>query len=245
MAEELVNIFREWGINQVNSEGVLFKKKSISNYHSSLNTILEKLDLKGKSGYSRIYDCIDIDEYEKLFELIFDHPKFKECNDKSNHTHSSALRLYRRFLIYLDAKKRKPIAENEAYKQELDDQEKARSLSNEELISRVNQKKNRLAKEKKIITKGYERDQEIAEYAIRRAVGKCDLCGCDAPFKKKDGSPYLEAHHVVWLSRGGEDSKTNVVAVCPNCHRKIHVLNQKKDNDGLKRRLMAYMKLLK
>lgn len=244
MTQEIVNTFREWAIQQVNNEGVLYKPKSISNYHSSLNTILSKLDLKENSGYIKIYECVDIDEYEKLYEIIFNHHKFKEFNDNSNHTHSSALKLYRRFLAHLDGEKKGPISESEIRTIKINEQEKARSLSDDELEKRVNSKKSILAKEKLIISKDYGRDQEIAEYAIRRANGKCDLCGCEAPFVKKDGSPYLEAHHVTWLSRGGEDSANNIVAICPNCHRKIHILDEKQDNEGLRRRLQSYERLV-
>ncbi|HDR7378766.1 TPA: HNH endonuclease [Bacillus toyonensis] len=38
----------------------------------------------------------------------------------------------------------------------------------------------------------------------------------------KDGTPYLEVHHVVPLATGGEDSVENAVALCQNCHRKAH-----------------------
>lgn len=90
------------------------------------------------------------------------------------------------------------------------------------------------------VSTSYIRDQEIAEYAIRRADGKCDLCRNEAPFNKKDGTPYLEAHHVEWLARGGSDVIENVVALCPNCHRRIHVLDRKEDTVALKRRLRSY-----
>ena len=73
------------------------------------------------------------------------------------------------------------------------------------------------------------RSPEIASYAKRRAAGVCQLCQKTAPFKDKYGEPYLEAHHVNWLSRGGEDSIDNVVALCPNCHRKMHVIDDTKD----------------
>ena len=53
----------------------------------------------------------------------------------------------------------------------------------------------------------------------------------EAPFKTKDGTPYLETHHIVWLSNGGEENPDNTVALCPNCHRKMHSLNLKKDRD--------------
>lgn len=45
----------------------------------------------------------------------------------------------------------------------------------------------------------------------------------------KDGNPYLESHHIIWLSKGGDDSIENTVALCPNCHRKMHVIADEKD----------------
>ena len=56
-----------------------------------------------------------------------------------------------------------------------------------------------------------------------------------APFSDKNGEPYLESHHVEWLSKGGEDSIDNVVALCPNCHRKMHVVNDVDDLEKLMR----------
>ena len=46
-------------------------------------------------------------------------------------------------------------------------------------------------------------------------------------------NPYLEVHHVIWLSRGGEDSTTNTVALCPNCHTRMHILDRPEDIDKL------------
>lgn len=74
-----------------------------------------------------------------------------------------------------------------------------------------------------------ERDPYVSEYAKRLAKGVCNLCGQPAPFKKKDGSPYLETHHVIWLSKGGADSIDNTVALCPNCHKKMHIVNDPTD----------------
>ena len=79
------------------------------------------------------------------------------------------------------------------------------------------------------------RDPYIAEYAKRRANGICQLCSMPAPFSDKNGEPYLESHHVEWLSKGGEDSIDNVVALCPNCHRKMHVVNDVDEVEKLKR----------
>lgn len=73
------------------------------------------------------------------------------------------------------------------------------------------------------------RDPYVSEYAKRLAAGKCDLCRQPAPFKDKQGKPYLETHHVIWLSKGGADSIDNTVALCPNCHRKMHIVDDPMD----------------
>lgn len=45
-----------------------------------------------------------------------------------------------------------------------------------------------------------------------------------APFQRKDGTPYLEPHHIQRLADEGPDHPKWVGAVCPSCHREIHPL---------------------
>ena len=85
-----------------------------------------------------------------------------------------------------------------------------------------------------VLSSQYVRDPVVSELAKRRAKGICQLCNQDAPFSYPSGEPYLEAHHIIWLSRDGLDTLENTVALCPNCHRKMHVLDRKKDKDYLK-----------
>jgi 5-methylcytosine-specific restriction enzyme A len=68
----------------------------------------------------------------------------------------------------------------------------------------------------------YYRSQVIKQYALRRASGICEGCKQPAPFTTKEGTPYLEVHHIRRLSDGGPDDPRWVVAICPNCHRKAH-----------------------
>lgn len=65
--------------------------------------------------------------------------------------------------------------------------------------------------------------------AVKRANGhKCQLCetlGADAVgFRKKDGTPYVEAHHVMPVStkKVGVLSCTNIMTLCANHHRQMH-----------------------
>ena len=90
-------------------------------------------------------------------------------------------------------------------------------------------------------SKSFERNAAVSELAKRRANGKCQLCDQNAPFLTKDGTPYLETHHIIWLAKGGKDSPENTVAICPNCHRRMHSLNLDSDFNKLKRAASSWI----
>lgn len=124
----------------------------------------------------------------------------------------------------------KPISDKQERKNR-----QARKLSNTELEKRA-RNSSRDAGSRTITTNTYERNPYVTEYAKRRAAGKCQLCDEMAPFKDKKGNYYLETHHIEWLSKGGDDSIENTVALCPNCHRKMHVLDLAEDKAKLRSR---------
>lgn len=98
----------------------------------------------------------------------------------------------------------------------------AQSLSDAELKSRIS---HGLKKPKKITSASttFIRNPYVAEMAKRQANGICYDCKKQAPFVSKvSGEPYLEVHHTIPLADGGPDTLDNVVALCPNCHRKRH-----------------------
>ena len=76
-------------------------------------------------------------------------------------------------------------------------------------------------------------DAYVAEFARRRANGYCQLCRRPAPFCNPANEPYLELHHIRSLAKGGQNTVSNCVALCPNCHKKMHVLNLKEDRKRL------------
>ena len=78
----------------------------------------------------------------------------------------------------------------------------------------------------------------MAELAKRRAEGVCQLCEEQAPFKDKQGNPFLVPYNVKRLARGGEDNIENTVALCPNCHTKMRTLNLKSDRNKLKKKAL-------
>ena len=74
----------------------------------------------------------------------------------------------------------------------------------------------------------YSRSPQVREFVLARAGGFCELCG-EKGFTTRAGTVYLETHHVVPLSEQGEDSVTNVVAICPNDHRRAHFGDEASD----------------
>jgi 5-methylcytosine-specific restriction protein A len=68
----------------------------------------------------------------------------------------------------------------------------------------------------------YQRSNDVRIYVLTRTDGKCEGCTAAAPFLRLDGSPYLEPHHIRRLSDGGPDHPAYVIALCPNCHRRVH-----------------------
>lgn len=68
-----------------------------------------------------------------------------------------------------------------------------------------------------------ERSEAVRLYVFRRANGVCEGCAQPAPFRRqRDGTPYLEPHHMRRLADGGPDHPASVAAICPNCHRRVH-----------------------
>jgi 5-methylcytosine-specific restriction protein A len=114
----------------------------------------------------------------------------------------------------------------------------ARRLSIEQLAARA-ERAQKQPSQRKAQTSVYVRDAAVAEYAKRLANGICDLCGQPAPFQNKANEAYLECHHIIWLAQGGEDTIANTVALCPNCHRKMHVLNRNADKQRLTKRAVG------
>ena len=84
---------------------------------------------------------------------------------------------------------------------------------------------------KETVSEQYVRDPLVKAWVLKNAKGFCELCDQLAPFHKGDGTPYLETHHVKALSDSGNDTINNVVALCPNCHKRCHFSSDKEKVD--------------
>lgn len=85
-----------------------------------------------------------------------------------------------------------------------------------------NVKGNPTPPQRQVTTYQYARDPKVAAYALKQAKGKCADCGNSPFISRRSGLPYLEVHHIKMLKDNGPDTPENVLALCPNCHRKRH-----------------------
>lgn len=102
-------------------------------------------------------------------------------------------------------------------------------LSDEKLTEMAGNTSSSPAPKYTAITTLRKRNPYLPEMAKRRANGICELCGGVLDYKDSGGKPYLEAHHIVPLADDGADDLSNMAALCPNCHRKMHVVNAPED----------------
>lgn len=157
-----------------------------------------------------------------------------------------------RILDLMDHRERPKVALSELESALEVEETKAKQLTSEKLAAQIKNGKSRKSQITETVV--YYRSPYIKEMVKRIAEGKCQKCGEEAPFYDRDKNPYLEEHHVKRLADGGSDTMDNVVAICPNCHRKVHVLNEKSDNIVLEgiaeqnerqyKRMLAYVKKL-
>ena len=54
---------------------------------------------------------------------------------------------------------------------------------------------------------------------LKRAEKECQLCGW------KESS--CDIHHIIPRKEGGSDESTNLIVVCPNCHRILHTIKNR------------------
>ncbi len=85
-----------------------------------------------------------------------------------------------------------------------------------------------------------DRSAAVRERVLRRACGVCELCG-EPGFVTAAGSIYLETHHVIPLSLEGPDHDSNVVALCPNDHRRAHFGIDREATEGRLKALVLRM----
>lgn len=108
---------------------------------------------------------------------------------------------------------------DESFQRQLDE---AKTISVDELKNKI-LKCDKKPEKIEVLTYMYKRNPYVIIEVLNRSEGICELCKNIAPFvRKSDGTPYLEIHHLIPLSENGDDTVENTMALCPNCHRKLH-----------------------
>jgi hypothetical protein len=80
------------------------------------------------------------------------------------------------------------------------------------------------------IIRTFPRNATLKTYIKRRSNYICEMPNCNyRGFLKVNGETYIEVHHVIPLSEGGEDIMNNTVALCPNCHRALHYASNREE----------------
>lgn len=87
----------------------------------------------------------------------------------------------------------------------------------------------KLPQKAQTISNVFLRDPAVKAFVLQSAHGVCQSCGVEAPFKTAGGRDYLEVHHIKPLAEGGSDTVSNAVAICPNCHRAMHLAEDRQE----------------
>lgn len=90
---------------------------------------------------------------------------------------------------------------------------------------------------REVTSSTYVRSEEVRNSVLQRASGVCECCG-NRGFVTGAGEIFLETHHVIPLSEDGPDAVWNVVALCPNDHRRAH---HAEDRDAVKGQLLELL----
>ncbi|WP_260854984.1 HNH endonuclease signature motif containing protein [Mesorhizobium amorphae] len=68
----------------------------------------------------------------------------------------------------------------------------------------------------------YDRSKDVRDYVLARTGENCEGCERPAEFRRPNGAPYFEPHHLRKVSDGGPDHPRHVIGLCPTCHRRVH-----------------------
>lgn len=71
---------------------------------------------------------------------------------------------------------------------------------------------------------------------IAKSHGRCELCNAYFP----DSDAFLELEHIVPVKDGGTNDITNLVAICPNCHKRYLLYKSPQDFEVIKQAAAAH-----
>ncbi len=127
------------------------------------------------------------------------------------------------FISFLEKREKETNSDNEIYK--LENINKLYKTYNNQINNDIEIVFEEILnnKEEKIV-KFYKRNKTVKNNYIKQLSEKtkCEFCKKET-FQQPNNSFFLEIHHINFLSEGGEDKESNLIALCPNCHREAHL----------------------
>ncbi|WP_278739575.1 HNH endonuclease [Paenibacillus macerans] len=183
--------------------------------------------------------CRVIDKYEENNEIMVDFQKMRDFNvfldldsmrEMKTLRDCQVIRNHRGTLLELESKHFETIVQMleglnalENYHEELNQAvQKSLADGSEERKRRLESRTELIPETYETKTRVFKCNPDVIAEVLVRANGICERCKTPAPFKRANGTPYLEVHHKTRLADGGEDTVDNAIAVCPNCHRELH-----------------------
>jgi len=99
---------------------------------------------------------------------------------------------------------------------------------------------------RKLVVRIVRRNKRAANKLKKLYNGRCQVCRMT--FKTKHGENYAEIHHLKPIGEEGSDRPSNMVVVCPTCHRKFHYSEWKKfgrNSKGIPIRMAGAIQLIR
>lgn len=177
--------------------------KTVRSYTQALRKISDILRDRNEliGDISEIYDA-DLLEYLK--EFLEKDKEFYELDTRGNRMYSAALNNYIRFVL------------NDMICDEFD------KVGEFDFIVRVG--------DKEVVTQTtWKRSSILKNQVIRGQKYRCEINKNHSSFlSRSNKQPYMEGHHIIPMNKQPEfncslDIYANIMCLCPNCHKQLHL----------------------
>jgi 5-methylcytosine-specific restriction protein A len=175
--------------------------RSVDHYISAIRTLGTLLNQEF-SGC--LFNVASLSEADRLISLLKSNPYYVKKNFTGNNMYSAALNHFRQFL------------------------ELSSVASKDTDIACMDSPKPKPAFSFETQSSGWARSPILKEQVIKVASYNCEVDSAHDTFISKiSGFPYMEAHHIIPIRFQGQfdcslDVYSNILCVCPNCHRLLH-----------------------
>lgn len=175
---------------------------SVKHYFDALNNISKRLKAKGLVEQD-IYEISDIETLDQVRSVLYEDSDFIALNERGKRMYSSGLNNYYRFAV------------GEGF---------------HEIKSKMSALDVPIAPEEATIVKQsvYKRSGILRAQAIEMAGYTCEMNPLHKTFiAEVNKKPYMEGHHALPMNKQeyfnvSLDVYSNIVCLCPICHRRIH-----------------------